>query len=410
MKPTAEHRLPPVVWFLATAAFLMMTSELLIAGLLPQVADGLDISVAQAGLLVSVFALGVAVGAPVMTILTLRLSRRTTLGVALVLFAVGQLVIAGSSSFTAVVIARFVTAFVAGGFWAVAAVVATRLAHPSITTRALAVTYSGATLANVLGAPLGSWLGQLLGWRGAFAGVAVLILGVTVVILRAVPADDPGQQKTTIGHEFAALRSGRLWLVLLISAGINGGMLAIYSFIAPLLQDRTGLPESFVPVALALFGGGAVIGTILAARYSDRFTLGIVLIATSTTLALMALLLPLSTNPAPTLILIGLLGITGYLANPKLVALAIHYAGSAPNLATAISTASFNLGVTVCTAIAAGALAAGGPTGPLIVGASAFALLHIPLLALVALHRRRPRGDTDDPIDAYDITCGATGV
>ncbi len=393
----APRRLPPVVWVLAAGAFLMVTSELLVAGLLPQVASGLNITVPQTGLLVTVFAFGIAVGAPVMTIVTLRLSRRTTLGMALLIFAMGQIVIAVSDNYSVVLAARFLTAFVAGGFWAVAAVVATRLAHPSASAKALAVTYGGANLANVLGAPTAAWLGQLLGWRTAFAGVAGLVLGVAVLVLRLVPADQPEHQHTSIRHEFAALRSGRLWLVLVISAAVNGGMLAVYSFISPLLQGRTGLPESFVPIALALFGTGAVIGTVLAARYSDRFPIGILLVATITTFALMVLLLPLSTMPAPTLLLLSLLGVTGYLANPMLVALAIRYAGAAPNLATAISTSAFNFGVTVTTAIAAAALAGVGPIGPVIVGASTFALLFIPLSILLILRNRTPPADDHEP-------------
>lgn len=391
---SAARRLPAVVWVLAAAGFLMVSSELLVAGLLPQIASSLGVGVPRAGLLVTAFALGLAVGALVVTILTLRLSRRATLGMALLLFVAGQLVIAGSDNFAVVLAARFLTAFAAGGFWAVAAVVATRLAHPAATAKALAVIYAGGTLGNVVGAPIGSWLGQLLGWRGAFAGLAVLALGAAVVILRMVPADRPEHQPTSIRHEFAALRSFRLLLVLLVSAGVNGGMLAVYSFISPLLQGRTGLPESVVPVALALFGAGSVIGTVLAARYSDRFPIGIVLVSTSTTLALMVVLLPLSTRPAATLLLLGLLGVTGYCSNPTLVALAIRYAGAAPNLAAAISTAAFNLGVTLSTAIAAGALATLGPIGPVIVGASTFALLFIPLLTLVALQRRTPTSTT----------------
>jgi DHA1 family inner membrane transport protein len=337
--------------------------------------------------LVSVFAFGLASGAPLMTILTLRLSRRMTLSLALLLFAVGQFVIALSHDYAVVLAARFLTAFVAGGFWAVAAVVATRLVHPAANARALAVTYSGGTLATVLGASLGSLLGQLLGWRTAFTALGALILVIAALIVWLVPADRPEHRTTSIGREFAALRSGRLWLVLLVSAGVNGGMLAIYSFVAPLLQDRTGLPGSTVPIGLALFGVGAVIGTILAARYSDRFPLRIILVAVSTTLPLMLLLLLLSTVPAPTLLLLGLLGITSFLGNPMLVALAVRYGGAAPNLATAISTTAFNLGVTISTSIAAGAFAAVGPTGPVIVGAATFGLLFIPLLALVTLDR-----------------------
>ena len=142
-----------------------------------------------------------------------------------------------------------------------------------------------------------------------------------------------------------------------------------------------------------------MIGTVLAARYSDRFPIGIVLVATITTFALMVLLLPLSTMPAPTLLLLGLLAISGYLSNPMLVALAIRYAGAAPNLATAISTSAFNLGVTVTTAIAAAALAGVGPIGPVIVGASTFGLLFIPLSILLILRTARQRSTTPNPSD-----------
>lgn len=381
----SRTRLPGAVWLLAAGAFLMVTAELLVAGLLPQIADGLSITEAQTGLLVTVFAFGIASGAPLLTVLTLRLPRRTTLGLAMSLFAVGQIVLVVSDDFTVALIARFVTAFAAGGFWAVAAVVATRMADPSATARALAVTYSGGNLANVLGAPFGSALGQVVGWRGAFAGLAVLVLVVAVAVVRAVPADRVEHRRAGIVREVAALRSGRLWLVFLVSAGVNGGVLAVYSFLSPLLLGRTGLPDPAVPVGLALFGGGAVLGTVLAARFSDRFPRGTLLTATGLTFVLILLLLPLSTSPVLTFVLLGLLGTTAYLGNPMLVAMAVRYGGDAPNMATAFATTAFNLGVTVTTVVAAGALASAGPIGPVVIGAVVSGLLLVPLLALLRL-------------------------
>jgi DHA1 family inner membrane transport protein len=157
----------------------MATTELIVAGLLPEIASDLQVSVPQTGLLVSVFALGMTIGAPVVALLTLRLPRRMILLLALALFTVAHVVIGFSDSFAVIVVCRFLTAVATGAFWSVAAVVATRLADPSISSRALTVAFGGGTLANVLGGPLGSFVGQVIGWRGTFLSVAVLAVGHT---------------------------------------------------------------------------------------------------------------------------------------------------------------------------------------------------------------------------------------
>ncbi|MFD5483280.1 MFS transporter [Streptomyces hawaiiensis] len=180
-------RLPLVVYVLALGTFLMGTTEFVVAGLLPEIASDVQVGVAQAGLLITVFAVGMIVGAPLMAMLTLRLPQRLTLILALGVFAAGHVVVALGSSFGLLLAARFLTALATGAFWAVANVVAARAAGPAASSRALGVVGAGAMLANVVGVPLGAFAGQLLGWRGPFWALAVFGTAAMALIARQVP-------------------------------------------------------------------------------------------------------------------------------------------------------------------------------------------------------------------------------
>ena len=161
-------RLPFVVYVLAVGTFLMLTTEFVVAGLLPEIAGDLQVGVAQAGLLITVFAAGMIVGSPTMALLTRRMPRRVTLMIALVVFAAGHVVVALGDSFPLLLVTRFATAWATGAFWSVASVVATRAAGPAASSRALGLVGAGGMLANVVGVPLGAFAGQLSGWRGPF--------------------------------------------------------------------------------------------------------------------------------------------------------------------------------------------------------------------------------------------------
>src|SRR4051795_917904 len=189
---TPRSTLPPIVPVLALGTFLMCTTEFMIAGLLPQMADDFGVRPSQVGLLITAFALGMIVGAPVMAIATLRLPKRLTLVLALVIFAAGYVLAALSGSFALLLAARVLTAVVPGACWSVASVVATRAAGPEASSRALGVMGTGVALATVLGVPLGSVAGDHPGWRGAFWAVAALAVVAAVVIGRSVPGDDGG--------------------------------------------------------------------------------------------------------------------------------------------------------------------------------------------------------------------------
>ena len=383
--PTA---LPPVIYVLTAGTFLMGTTEFVVAGLLTSVSADFTVSVAQAGLAITVFAIGMIVGAPSMALATLRLPRRVTLTAALVVFAAGHAIGALTESFGVLLGTRFVTAVATGAFWAVASVAAVDAAGPRIRTRALGIVLGGGMLANVLGVPLGAFIGQLIGWRGTFWLLTALAAALALAVARMVPPASSSGTVPSVRAELASLRSGRLWLVLATCAMVTGGTLSIYSFISPILTAGAGIPELWVPFALMGFGLAALIGSILGGRMGDSRPLATPVLTAVTTLVIALALLLLPSQPALVLILFVLLGLVGLSSNPVLVGLANRYGGEASTLATSMPTAIFNLGTAIGTAFAGAALSSGlGERGPLLVGAVGAALVLVPLALLVLRER-----------------------
>src|SRR3954463_7391995 len=261
--------LPPIVPVLALGAFLMCTTEFVIAGLLPQMADDLGVRPSRVGLLITAFAVGMIVGAPVMALATLRLPKRAALVLALATFAAGHVIAALSGSFELLLSARVLTAVVTGAFWSVASVVATRAAGPDASSRALGVMGSGVAFATVLGVPLGSLAGAHLGWRGTFWAIAALAAVAAVVIGRFAPKDVQGETPS-VRAELRALRNARLWLVLGATVLVMGGCMGTFSYISPLLTERAGIPLALVPLVFVCFGVGSMIGTNGVGRFADR--------------------------------------------------------------------------------------------------------------------------------------------
>ncbi|MCD9874899.1 MFS transporter [Streptomyces guryensis] len=378
----ASGRLPFVVRVLAAGTFLMGTTEFVIAGLLPELSGDLGVSVSQGGLLITAFALGMIIGSPTMAMATLRLPRRHTLILALSVFSLGHVVAALSTSFTVVLVARAVTALATGAFWSVGFVVATAAAGPEKSTRATGVMIGGLTLANVVGVPIGSFVGQYVGWRGPFWALAALSALAAVFIGRFIPAREQ-HAAVSLRAEFAALRQGRLWLALGAAMLIMGGVLATYSYITPLLTDRAGIPESAVPLVLIAFGIGALGGTTTGGRLGDRRPMTTTITAAAATAVVLLLLIPLSTDALTATALVFLMGLTGFTVNPVVTALAVRFAGDAPTLASAMSTSAFNVGVAAGSWFAGTALDSPlGLTGPPLVGTVAAALTLVPLTAL----------------------------
>ncbi|MGN0096086.1 MAG: MFS transporter [Corynebacterium sp.] len=390
---SSRARLPFITYVLAAGVFLMGTTEFIVAGILPEIADDVAVPVSDAGLLITVFAVGMIVGTPAMAVLTLRLPRRVTLTLALVVFAVGHVIVALSSLLPVILAARFLTALATGAFWAVAAVVGARAAGRDLASKALGIVLGGGMLANVVGVPLGAFAGQTIGWRGPFWILALLALGAALVIFRQVP-DDPADRPTpSLRAEVRSLLDGRVWLVLAGCAAVCGSSLAVYSFISPLLIDHSGLPASTVPLVLVGYGIGAFIGSNTGGSIGARRPFALLFSsATATFLVLVGLLL-FSQNAVVTVVLVVLLGLFGMSTNPVLIGMAVRYADRAPTLASAMATAAFNVGTAVGSWIAGKALATSlGAGGPVAVGTFVAALYIVPLTLLLRRERRTAEG------------------
>jgi predicted MFS family arabinose efflux permease len=382
--------LPFVVYVLTFGTFLMIMTEFVVAGLLPEIAGDLQVSVARAGLSITVFAVGMIVGAPLMAMLTLRLPARLTLVMALGVFAVGHVVVALGSSFGMLLAARFLTALATGAFWAVANVVAARSAGPAARSRALSVVGAGGMFANVVGVPLGAFAGQLVGWRGPFWALAALSLALTGLIARYVRHDRPDHEVVSIRSELTALHSGRLWLALAACATTNAGVLSTYSYIAPLLTDRAGIAVGLVPLVLAGFGVGALAGSIAFGLVGDARPHATTIVAAGVTTVLLVVLCRFSGYGVPTIVLVVLLGFFGLGANPILISLAVRFAGRAPTLGSALSVSAFNVGTAGGSWVAGLALDSSlGAIGPAAIGAVVAALTLIPTIAIALTERRR---------------------
>ncbi|MFI0242918.1 MFS transporter [Streptomyces sp. NPDC016845] len=385
--PAGKVKLPPVVWLLGAITFIMGTSEMIVTGLLPQLSGALGVSVSSAGMLITVFAVGMMIGAPVMSLATLRLPRRNALITALLVFAAGHVLGALSSSLGPALVGRFAAALGNGTFWAVGAVIATAAAGPAASTRAMGVMVGGTTLANVVGVPLGTAAGQLSGWQAPFWVLAALAVAAAVIV-RQLPADRGGAD-STLRAETASLKHPRLWLVYLAIALIQGGIMAAYSYVAPLLTDRAGLAEAAVPLSMLGFGAGALVGTTLGGRRGDSKPYGTLIPATAATAAVLAAITLWATNSVVAVVLVVLLGAAGFATNPVVVGEVVGVAGAGRALPMALATSAFQVGIALGSWIGGAALTSAlDLQGPPLTG-MVLALLALVPLGLLAASRRK---------------------
>src|SRR3954470_24424446 len=270
---TASTRSPAAHFTLAVLAlalggFAIGTTEFVTMGLLPQIADGVDITIPQGGHLISAYALGVVIGAPVIAVFGAKLPRRALLVGLMAAYGAFNVLSAMASSYHVLFLARFLDGLPHGAYFGVASLVAASLAPPGRAGRAVASVMLGLSVANVVGVPAATWLGQQAGWRAAYLSTAVLAVATMAMILAFVPSI-AGNPHATGRREMAFFRNGQAMLTLLAGAVGFGGLFAVYSYIAPTVTDVGGLPESAVPVFTAGFGLGMVAGTWLAGRLAE---------------------------------------------------------------------------------------------------------------------------------------------
>jgi DHA1 family inner membrane transport protein len=382
--------MPLALLALAVGAFGIGTTEFVMMGLLPDVADDLDISIPSAGHLVSAYALGVVIGAPLLAAATARMSRRKVLIALMGLFVAGNALSAFAPDYHWLLAARFVSGLPHGAFFGVGAVVATNLVAPERKARSVSLMFLGLTVANIAGVPVATFIGQHFGWRATFLGVSAIGLAAIASLAFLIPRDHTHGPTDGLRGELAALRSLPVWLALGTTVAGFGALFSAYSYITPMLTDSAGYADSSVTLLLALFGVGATVGNLVGGRLADHSLRGTLfggLVSLVTVLALFPVLMSAQWSAA---VAVTLLGAAAFITGSPLQLMVMEKASAAPSLASSANQAAFNLANAGGAWIGGIALAAGfGTTSPALAGAL-LAVLGLAVAATAyAVDRRR---------------------
>lgn len=366
---------------LALGGFGIGTTEFVAMGLLPQIAAGMQISEPVAGHVVSAYALGVVVGAPLIAALTARVPRKRLLLWLMVVFVLGNLAAAVAPTYGSLVAARFVAGLPHGAYFGVAALVAARLLGPGNRARAVSYVLSGLTVATVLGVPLASWLGQALGWRAAF-GVVVVIGAVTLAAIGRWLPPVGATHVTSPLTELGALRRPQVWFALAVGMVGFGGMFAVYTYIATTLTDVSGLSMVWVPLALMVFGAGMVVGNMMGGRLADWSVVRSLYLTIAALGTALAVFVAAAQNPVTAMLLLFAIGASGAAIGPALQTRLMDVAADAQTLAAALNHSALNIANAAGAWIGGLVIAAGlGYTAP----AAAGALLAVVGLAILTI-------------------------
>ena len=391
--------MPLALLALAIGAFGIGTTEFVIMGLLPQIAGDFGVSIPTGGLLVTGYALGVVVGAPLMTVLGTKVGRKKMLMLLMGLFVTGNLLSALAPTFPLMLAGRLVTSLAHGAFFGIGAVVAAELVAPDKKAGAIATMFTGLTVANIVGVPLGTLVGQAVGWRVTFGIVAALGVVGLLGIARLVPAL-PRPEGAHLRRELAAFRNVQVVLAMAMTVLGFGGVFAAITYIAPMMTHVAGFSEGAVTWLLVLFGVGMFLGNLLGGRYADRRLMPMLF----TTLGGLAVVLALFTFTAHSEVLaavtILLVGALGFATVPPLQKRVLDQAHGAPTLASAVNIGAFNLGNALAAWLGGLVISAGlGYTAPNWVGAALAAAALALAFWSAALERRHSGQDREGDRD-----------
>jgi DHA1 family inner membrane transport protein len=351
-------KLNPGLIALSVGAFGIGVTEFAPMGLLPVIAGDLHVSIPAAGLLISAYALGVMIGAPLMTLTTGRVPRRTLLIALAGIFTLGNLLAAMSTGYGMLLFARIVTSFNHGAFFGVGSIVAAGLVPPQRRAGAVAAMFMGLTIANVVGVPLATWAGEHLGWRMSFLGISGLGVATMVALRLTLPVLSAPSGGNAMA-ELRVLTRGRVLGALALTVVGSSAMFTVFTYIAPILRDATHASLGFVTAMLVTYGLGLTLGNWLGGRFADRSvdrTLIITLASLAIILVAFAMLMPFA---APTAILVFLWGVASFALVPPLQVRVMAAAADAPNLASSVNIGAFNLGNAIGAALGGGVIAAG---------------------------------------------------
>ncbi len=355
---------------LAVGGFAIGTTEFVSMGVLPQIATDMHASIPAAGHFITAYALGVVVGAPLLAMLGARLARKTQLLLLMVGIAVGNVLSAVAPSYDTLLVARFLSGLPHGAFFGVGGVVAASLVAPERRGRAMSNMMLGLTIANIVGVPISTLLGQSLGWRAGYGFVTGVALVTVLAIARNVPFVQ-AHDGANIRSELTALRRVQVWLTLLTGAIGFGGFFAVYSYITPTLTEVSGYPLAAVPIVLSLFGFGMTLGNLIGGRLADWSINGAVYVGLTSVIATLLVFTHTAHSTVSAGATIFVLGGTGSLMLPALQTRLMDAAHHGQNLAGSLNHSALNIANALGAFLGGLVIAAGyGYTAPAVVGAT----------------------------------------
>ncbi|MFE1952796.1 MFS transporter [Streptomyces sp. NPDC059524] len=383
--------MPLALLALAIGAFGIGTTEFVIMGVLPQVAGDFGVTIPTAGWLVSGYALGVVIGAPLLTVLGTKVSRKKMLMALMALFVVGNTLSALAPTFGLMLAGRVVASLAHGAFFGIGSVVAADLVAPQKKASAISLMFMGLTVANIVGVPGGTYIGQAAGWRVTFLIVAALGIIGFLGVARLIP-ETGRPESVSVRREFAAFKNVQVWLAMAMTVLGYGGVFAAITYITPMMTEVAGFTEGAVTWLLVLFGIGMFLGNLLGGRFADRRLMPMLFTALAGLSASLLLFTATAHDKVLAAITLSLIGALGFATVPPLQKWVLDQASAAPTLASAANIGAFNLGNALAAWLGGIVITAGlGYTSPNWVGAILSATALVLAFIAAALDRRTRR-------------------
>ncbi|MFD7547948.1 MFS transporter [Streptomyces sp. NPDC059578] len=370
--------MPVPVYLMALGIFAMVTSEFLVGGLMPQIAEDLDVTIPQVGYLITAFALAMTIGGPLATMALLKLRPKTALLTLFAVFLAGNALAGLSTSYGVMVVARVITGAASSAFFGVSLSVVAQITKPEMRGRATGVAMQGLMVGTLLGLPISILVGEQWGWRAGFGAVGVIAVIAAIATAVAVPALDHSADTVDFAEEVRVFRSAKLWLALATSMLIIGATFAAFSYFTPILTEVTGFSRSMIPLLLLAYGAATVIGNVVVARLADAHAVRVLVTGLALNLVFLvvfALVVELKTPTVLAMLGVGFVGVT---MNPAMISRVQHIANARPLLNT-VHSSCITLGVVIGSWVGGLGINAFGLTAPLWVGAV------LAVLALVTL-------------------------
>jgi predicted MFS family arabinose efflux permease len=386
--------MPKSVYLMALGIFAMVTSELLVGGLMPQMSEDLGATIPQIGYLITAFALAMALGGPLATLSVLRLRTNHALMVLFAIFFVGNALAALSTSYWPMLVARVITGAAAGAFFGVALSAVAQVTAPHLRGRATGVALQGLMVGTLLGLPLSTLIGGQFGWRAAFAAVGVLTVVVAVATMLALPRLEKAEEAGALRSELEVFRRPRLWTVMATSTLIIGATFAAFSYFTPILTEVTGFSRDIVPLLLLGYGGATVIGNIVVGRLAMSHTVTVIVAGLALNTVFLGVFALFADLPVPALLAMAGIGLVGITLNPAMIT-RVQRAGNPRALVNTVHSSFITMGVVVGSWVGGMGTDAFGLRAPLWVGVG-LALLALLAMVPAALTARRVGHEATD--------------